>query len=179
MAKLQSIENRGEIKHKYGSGFCKPRFPKLPSDIFRDLDFYIGDDLWAFFNILRINTSFLKEPAETWNNNKAYQNAQLVVDNIKVVNDSAERGVKLVQDFHRTARKETHFQNILQTVENSRKYTLNQRNHNVKPSSWYLTLWIEWNNYCRLKHLSKLFLSVLFSVFFFYNFFFAMWPHNM
>ena len=43
------------------------------------------------------------------------------MDYIIVVNDAAERGVKLVQDFQEAAQKEKRNQNVLQVVENFRK----------------------------------------------------------
>ena len=46
--------------------------------------------------------------------NPAFIDAKLVIDHIKVVNDAAERGVKLAQDFQEAARKEKRYQNVLQ-----------------------------------------------------------------
>ena len=46
---------------------------------------------------------------------------------LKVVNDSAERGVKLAADFLEAARSEGRFQDILQVVEKSRADTPDQR----------------------------------------------------
>ena len=40
------------------------------------------------------------------------------MDNMAVVNDSAERGVKLCHDFLDSAKDEARLQNILQVVEN-------------------------------------------------------------
>ena len=39
-----------------------------------------------------------------------------IVDNINVVNDFAERAMKLTSDFSKAARGEDHFQNVLQAV---------------------------------------------------------------
>ena len=62
-----------------------------------------------------------------------------IVKNLKVCNDSAERGVKLAGDFLDSATKETRFQNVLQVVENERKRVPDQRKKTrVEPSSWYL-----------------------------------------
>ena len=54
--------------------------------------------------------------------NSGFFYAKLVIDHIKVVNDAAEQGVKLAQDFQGAARKEKRNQNVLQVVENSRKF---------------------------------------------------------
>ena len=49
-----------------------------------------------------------------------------------MVNDSAEREVKLTSDFLNTARKEEQFQSVLQVVEKSRKDTPDQRKRKIK-----------------------------------------------
>ena len=59
--------------------------------------------------------------------NPAFIEAKLVIDHIEVVNDAAERGVKLVQDFQGAAQKEKCYQNVLQVVENSQKLIPDQR----------------------------------------------------
>jgi len=46
---------------------------------------------------------------------------------VNVVNDCAERGVKLASDFVDTARSVEHFQNVLQVVEKDRKDAPNLR----------------------------------------------------
>ena len=69
--------------------------------------------------------------------NSAFIDAKLVIDHIKVVNDAAERGVKLAQDFQGAARKEKRYQNVLQLVENSRKLFPDQRISKTG-QLWYL-----------------------------------------
>ena len=46
---------------------------------------------------------------------------------INVVNDAAERAVKLSSDFLSAARSESHYQNVLQVVEQDRKARPNLR----------------------------------------------------
>ena len=50
--------------------------------------------------------------------NPAFINAKIIIDHIKVVNDAAEQGVKLAQDFHGAARKEKRYENVLQILKN-------------------------------------------------------------
>ena len=70
--------------------------------------------------------------------NPAFIDAKLVIDHIKVVNDAAERGVKLAQDFQEAARKEKRYQNVLQqVVESSRKLIPDQRISKTG-QLWYL-----------------------------------------
>ena len=64
-----------------------------------------------------------------------------IVENLAVVNDAAERGVKLGHDFLSCARKEENYQNILQVVENDRKSLPNQRKrHATNKKLWFLKL---------------------------------------
>ena len=43
------------------------------------------------------------------------------VETVKVVNDPAERGVKMIEDFMNTVKDEKQRQELLQVVENNRK----------------------------------------------------------
>ena len=87
-----------------------------------------------------MDTSFLHQPVQTWGDNESYKEALNVVNNLRVVNDTAECGVKLGNDFIDTAKMEARYQNILQVVENDRKRIPNQRNPNIKSKSWFLSL---------------------------------------
>ena len=81
-------------------------------------------------------------PVIEWEENEFYLNAKNVVKNFRIVNDSAERGVKLGNDFIDSAKLEDRYQNVLQVVENDRKRIPNQRNKNKisEPNVWFLTL---------------------------------------
>ena len=63
-----------------------------------------------------------------------------MVDSLSVVNDGAERGVKLAHDFLDAAKTNKNFQNILQVVENDRKSVPNQRKRKVQSKTWFLHL---------------------------------------
>lgn len=51
-------------------------------------------------NRFQIPTNFLKSDPSTWNNIEEYRKGKEIVENLKIVNDCAERGIKLVQDYH-------------------------------------------------------------------------------
>ena len=80
-----------------------------------------------FFKILKLDSSFLQQPIDTWRKNPAFIDAKIIIDHIKVLNDVAERNVKLAQDFQGAARKEKRYQNVPQVLENSRKLIPDQR----------------------------------------------------
>ena len=65
--------------------------------------------LWNFFKIINLPHDFLKKPIETWPDDAQYQAYQLVVSHMQVVNDIAERGVKLCNDFIGSSRDEERF----------------------------------------------------------------------
>lgn len=125
---------------RIGQSYGKPFFPKIPQDVPEDLSFFVGEDSVIFFQILNIDTSFLKVPIQLWNENKAYCDAKKVISNICVVNDAAERGVKLCHDFLSSSKKEDNLQNILQVVENARNEKPNIRQKKVKSKNWFLIL---------------------------------------
>ena len=58
----------------------------------------IGQNSWLLFETLGVNTKWLKTPVQTWEKNEDYLKAMNYLKNIRVVNDVAERGVKLMQD---------------------------------------------------------------------------------
>ena len=61
-------------------------------------------------------------------------------DHLLVVNDAAERGVKLAYDFVDAAKSEGRYQNILQVVENSRAEKPDQRSKKTTAKRWFLKL---------------------------------------
>ena len=71
-------------------------------------------------DLLKVNYEFIHLPAEVWNKEESYIKAADKVRKINVINDSAERGVKLSQDLLNIAKGEEHYQNVLQEVEVSR-----------------------------------------------------------
>ena len=78
-------------------------------------------------NILQIDDQFLTDNVDTWSQSQAYQSSLRNILAINVVNDSAERGVKLSSDFLAAAHSERHYQNVLQVVEQDRKEMPNLR----------------------------------------------------
>ena len=62
-----------------------------------------------------------------WPKDDGYLDAKLIVNNLSVVNDGAERGVKLAYDYLDSSKKEENYQNILQIVENDRSLVPDQR----------------------------------------------------
>ena len=139
----KAIQNHNAVTltNRHGTSFGKPNFPVVSKNQKnRSLSMFVGPDSLGFFRILRLESEFLKYPSSEWSNRSSYQYAKKVVDAIQVVNDAAERGVKLASDYLDSAKIEENYQNILQVVENHRHLKPNQRDKKFKPKSWYLTL---------------------------------------
>ena len=71
---------------------------------------------------LDIKDSFLELPTDTWNDNDDYLQGKNCVKKLRVVNDTAERGVKLFEDYNTILTKnEDEKQFLLHVVEENRK----------------------------------------------------------
>ena len=135
----QTDKCEGRVKTEFG----KPKFPDILSQDDIEslaLSTFAGKDSLGFFRILRLDTAFLDKSVESWKDDDTYLRAKEVVDSLAVVNDSAERGVKLCHDFLTTAKKDDNLQNILQVVENNRNQLPNQRKRTTSSKNWFLKL---------------------------------------
>ena len=117
--------------NRFGSGWGKPKFPANISLTTRLCDL-VGVDSWFTFHCLQLDDSFLALPVSEWNTNEAYMSSADNIAAINVVNDGAERGVKIATDFADAARSDEHFQNVLQVVEQDRKANPNLRINKIK-----------------------------------------------
>ncbi|GBN17378.1 hypothetical protein AVEN_91895-1 [Araneus ventricosus] len=71
---------------------------------------------------LNIDISFLNISPDLWDRDDSYLKSQEIFQNLRVVNDTAERGVKLMQDFNGLLTvDEEQKQFLLQCVEDHRK----------------------------------------------------------
>ena len=82
---------------------------------------FVGENSWKIFNDLQISdTDWLLLPENEWKNNASYLKIKSFVSGIKCVNDSAERHIKLIQDYVLTAKSEEKRQSILISASQSR-----------------------------------------------------------
>jgi hypothetical protein len=75
----------------------------------------------SFFSVLQVDDSFLSIPVELWPESPSFVEASAAVSNLACVNDCAERGVALIQDFNARAKDEVQKQYLLQVIELHRK----------------------------------------------------------
>ena len=76
----------------------------------------------SFFEISRLDSSFLKKAVNTWSSDLSYIEGQRFARNLVCINDVAERGIQLIQQFNRSSKDEAQKQCLLQVVEQHRKH---------------------------------------------------------
>jgi len=74
-----------------------------------------------FFRNLKIDTDFLECPVDSRSSNDSYIRGKKIVDALSVVNDHAERQIKLMQDMDRSVTQKEGFQDLLLNVAQQRK----------------------------------------------------------
>lgn len=83
---------------------------------------FVDENTINFFKRFGISEDFLQKNASEWNNDPIYLDAKKRLSSLEVVNDNAERGIKLIEDFNRFSTKdEEMLQYTLQTVAEYRK----------------------------------------------------------
>ena len=85
----------------------KPVMPAVPTVAGITLADFVGKDSSMFFQILNLSPRLLAKRIEEWEDDESYLEAMVTADNLVVVNDAAERGVKLCHDFLGVHRKTT------------------------------------------------------------------------
>lgn len=100
--------------------FCYLNYFFFYSD--KTLDDFVSEKSKQFLSLLQNNDSFLKEDVSSWNNNAAFLEAKRRISCLRVVNDTAERTVKLIQDLNRLIKAdEEQKQFLLRCVQEHRK----------------------------------------------------------
>jgi len=135
--KLLAVKPTGTV-HKpcsrHGTGFGRPNHPKS-IDRSTSLSDLITKDSWFTMQLLDIDHEFLSQDVGSWEQASSYQSSKANATSLNVVNDSAERGVKLSSDFLATARTEGNYQNNMQVAEQNRKQIPNLRKRTSKDGS--------------------------------------------
>lgn len=88
----------------------------------KDLSDFVTPRTKRFFDRLQIQKGFLHSDPSTWRDREDYCTGKRICQNLTVVNDSAERAVKLITDFNRALTyDEEDKQYLLQVVEHYRQ----------------------------------------------------------
>src|SRR6218665_4048706 len=88
----------------------------------KTLNNFVTKNTNNFFTILGISQEFLQADPSEWECDTEYKRSQRLVQTLRVVNDLAERGVALIQEFNSTlTRDEEQKQYLLQVIEDHRR----------------------------------------------------------
>lgn len=101
----------------------------LSTFVSKKLSDFITSNSIKFFDRLNVSKSFLVIDPSKWHDHEDFKNAVEIVRKLKVVNDIAERGVKLMQDYNKKlTTKELEYQKLLQVVkEYTKKYPFSSK----------------------------------------------------
>lgn len=66
----------------------------------KELDNFVTSNTMRFFEIMNLPTGFLQKDVECWSDDPEYKAAKDVINSMRVVNDTAERGVALIEEFN-------------------------------------------------------------------------------
>jgi hypothetical protein len=111
--------------YKYVSkGKCmekgQPIFPKFKKNC--RLEDLVGKKSCILFEIMQSSYEWLQTKPTEWNNNEDYKRMETFIENLKVVNDPAERAIKLISDFKDSITDdEKQKQFLIQVVEENRR----------------------------------------------------------
>ena len=75
----------------------------------------------AFFTTTRLDDAFLETPPAEWDGQPSYHDSVHFVNNLTCINDCAERGIALIQQFNSSTKNEAQRQYLLQVVEHHRR----------------------------------------------------------
>ncbi|KAF0767746.1 Uncharacterized protein FWK35_00009585, partial [Aphis craccivora] len=94
---------------------------EIPEFVKKEIEFFVS------------NTEFLLNDPSDWSENLSFQNAFKTVSKLKTVNDTAERGIKLIEDYNSIlTTNEEQKQYVLQIVSDYRKIFPNCKKQTLK-----------------------------------------------
>ena len=126
-ANINEDENYESMKKR-----LKLKFSEVPNILSKNIEEFISSETQNFFKRFNINFSFIESPPNLWQNNLEYKKGYEIVSKLRVVNDTAERAVKLIEDFNRIGSKnEEQKQYTLQVVAQYRKNFSNSNKNTV------------------------------------------------
>ena len=108
---------------KYASGYPNPvPLTTNTTGLKRKLSDSVMNGSLFIFDELGFGKDWLNKPVSEWENNASFLKMKSWIQNLKVTNDCAERGVKLISDFANILTKNSDDrQNIIQVVERQRE----------------------------------------------------------
>ena len=99
----------------------KPKVPTTLTEGTKLVDL-VGEKSWMIFHVLELSHEWLRQDPSKWCEDEDYCAAEEWVRTAKVVNDSCERAIKLIQDFCNILTTDSYLRRgLLKAVESSRE----------------------------------------------------------
>ena len=124
MAQAMLEADKGDEEEEEKNEVKKYILHQKDFSFFTNLEFssFVTNATKKLFARFSINTNFLSKNLTTWNYDPGYKSGPEKLQKTVVVNDVAERGVKLIQEYNNILIKdETEKQFVLQKVNENRK----------------------------------------------------------
>lgn len=119
---VNALGNNEELYEEDISKKIKTTIEDVRAYTEKNLSDFVSAKTKRFFTRLQIDCSFLHSDPVTWKDRDDFCAGKIICENLAVVNDAAERGVKLITDFNRALTyDEEDKQYLLQVVEHYRK----------------------------------------------------------
>jgi len=66
----------------------------------KNIDAFISRSSLKLFSRFKIDDGFLKNDPTSWESNTTFINGKNIINSLTITNDTAERAVKLIEDFN-------------------------------------------------------------------------------
>lgn len=94
----------------------------IPEVLEKGIEYFVTAKTATFFERFNISRDFMQTDPSTWSEKDTFKKCFQIVTKLKVVNDTAERGVKLMEDYNKLiTRNEDQKQYLLQVVQDYRR----------------------------------------------------------
>lgn len=120
----------------------KPKFPSIdtdsPIDYPDQLVSFVGPRFWLLFHLLKMDGAaldWMKAPVKYWQRMVGYQKIEEIVRSLEVVNDCAERGIKLISDFKDVCRDIDEQQDLCLVIQDYRDNLISLKKSDLNNSS--------------------------------------------
>lgn len=87
----------------------------------KEIHHFVNQNIRYFLKTLGLSENFLKTHPATWHSNQSYLKSLNTVRSLHIVNDTAKRGVLLMQEYLQFVKNENELQRVLKVVEENRK----------------------------------------------------------
>lgn len=98
----------------------------------KNIEDFVSKNTRKFFELTGVSSEFLQKDPELWEEEESYKSAKEIVENMRIVNDLAERGVALMEEYNKLhTNNEEQKQYLMLLVKDYR-----QKNPNVNKANF-------------------------------------------